>query len=354
MPGLDRYVGWTVLAATLLVLAILVGIDGIAMFIDEADDISETYTIARVGQYVLLTLPGSVYEYIPFAALIGAMLGLGQLATSSELVVMRAAGVSIGRLTWLAMKPALLVAFLGFLLGEYVAPGTDQMAATQRALAQNPGESFGGRHGVWNREGDTYLHFNAVEAAGGVVHGITLLKMDEQQRLESSLRARLATFHGDHWVMEDVVQTRFLTWQTARESRDTLRWDTGITPQLLALTVVAPDQLTLGDLYHYSRYLQQQGLESEDYQLALWRKLLQPAAVAGLVLVAISFIFGPLRQGSLGFRIFAGVIVGIAFRTSQDLLGPASMVFGFAPLYAALAPILLCFLAGILLLLRAR
>jgi lipopolysaccharide export system permease protein len=282
------------------------------------------------------------------------MLGLGQLATSSELVVMRAAGVSIGRLTWLAMKPALLMAVLGFALGEYVAPRTDQFAATQRAMAQNPGESFGGRHGVWNREGDSYLHFNAVEAAGGLVHGITLLKLDTEQRLESSLRARLATFHGDHWIMEDVVQTRFLTWETVRETRDTLRWDTGITPQLLALTVVEPGQLTLVDLYHYSRYLQQQGLESDDYQLALWRKLLQPAAIACLVLVAISFIFGPLREGSLGFRIFAGVIVGIVFRTSQDLLGPASMVFGFAPLYAALAPILLCVLAGILLLARAR
>ena len=56
----------------------------------------------------------------------------------------------------------------------------------------------------------------------------------------------------------------------------------------------------------------------------------------------------------MGFRIFAGVIVGIVFRTSQDLLGPASLVFGFAPVYAALGPILLCVAAGLLLLARAR
>jgi len=100
--------------------------------------------------------------------------------------------------------------------------------------------------------------------------------------------------------------------------------------------------------------LQQQGLDSDDFQLALWKKVLQPLAIGGLVLVAISFIFGPLRDGTMGFRIFAGVIVGIAFQTSQDLLGPASLVFGFAPLYAALVPIGICLAAGFLLLSRSR
>ena len=66
--------------------------------------------------------------------------------------------------------------------------------------------------------------------------------------------------------------------------------------------------------------------------------------------IPISFIFGPLREGTMGFRIFAGVIVGIVFRTSEDLLGPASLVFGFPPLYAAVTPIIVCLLAGLLML----
>jgi lipopolysaccharide export system permease protein len=353
MRRLDRHVGWTVFVAIMLVLIIIVGLDAIAAFIDESDDISETYTFGQVALYVLLTLPGRLYEFIPFAALIGCLLGLGQLATSSELVVMRAAGVSNGRLVWVAMKPALLIAVMGFVLGEYLAPKTEQLAETGRAMAQNPGESFSGRHGIWNREGNTFLHFNALQPEG-VVHGITLLQFDDKQRMQSSLRARLAAFQGDHWVMEEVVQTHFSSWETTRENHDSLRWDTGITPDLLTLVVVEPGQLELADLYRYSRYLQQQGLDSDDYQLALWRKLLQPLAIGSLVLVAISFIFGPLREGTMGFRIFAGVIVGIVFRTSQDLLGPASLVYGFSPVYAALVPIVICLLAGLVLLSRAR
>jgi lipopolysaccharide export system permease protein len=353
MRRLDRYVGRSVITAIMLVLVIIVGLDAITAFIDESEDISETYNFVQVAVYLLLTLPGRLYEFMPFAALIGCLIGLGQLAGSSELVVMRAAGVSIGRLVWYAMKPALLIALLGFAVGEYVAPAAEQLAESRRAMAQNPGESFGGRHGLWNREGNTFLHFNALDQEGAV-HGITLLQFDGKQRLQSSLRARRATFQGDHWVMEEVVKTGFRSWETTRTRHATLRWDTGITPELLRLVVVEPGQLPLDDLYRYGRYLQQQGLDADDYKLALWRKLLQPAAIGSLVLVAISFIFGPLREGTMGFRIFAGVIVGIVFRTSQDLLGPASMVFGFQPMYAALVPILICFFAGVLLLRRAR
>ena len=339
MNKLDRYVGKTVLAAILLVLAIIVGLDAVAAFIDEADNIDETYTFGQVTIYVLLTLPGRFYEFIPFAALIGCLIGLGQLASSSELVVMRGAGVSTGRLEWIAMKPALLVA--------------EQMAQSHRAIAQNPGEGVAGKYGIWNREGNSFLHFNALEA-NGVVYGVTLLQFDNRYRLQSALRAQRATFQRDHWLMEQVVKTDFTSWETTRTRHTTLRWDTGVTPELLTMEVVAPDQLPLADLYRYSRYLMQQGLDADDFELAMWRKILQPLAIAGLVLVAISFIFGPLRDGTMGFRIFAGVIVGIVFRTSQDLLGPASLVFGFSPLYAALIPIAVCMLFGIGLLQKAR
>ena len=353
MNRLDRYVGKTVLAAILLVLAIIVGLDAVAAFIDEADNIDETYTFGQVTLYVVLTLPGRFYEFIPFAALIGCLIGLGQLASSSELVVMRGAGVSTGRLVWIVMKPALLVAVAGFLIGEYLAPKTEQLAQSRRAIAQNPGEGVAGRYGIWNREGNSFLHFNALEA-NGVVYGVTLLQFDSRYRLQSALRAQRATFQRDHWLMEQVVKTDFTSWATSRTRHTTLRWDTGITPELLTMEVVAPDQLPLADLYRYSRYLMQQGLDADDFELAMWRKILQPAAIAGLGLVAISFIFGPLRDGTMGFRIFAGVIVGIVFRTSQDLLGPASLVFGFSPLYAALIPIAVCMIFGIALLHKAR
>ncbi len=353
MRKLDRYVGGTVLSSTLLVLAIIVGLDALTAFIDEAQKITESYTFLDVTRYVLLTLPGRIYEFVPFASLIGCLIGLGQLASSSEIVVMRSAGVSIARLVWIVMQPTLLVAVAGFLIGEYVAPQSEQIAQSQKAIAQSRGEEIVQSRGAWNREGNTFMSFNAVEA-NGVVHGINLLQFDDSRTLQSALRAERAVFQGDHWIMEKVVKTRFTSWETKQSRHTTLHWETGITPELLTMVVVAPEHLPIADLYRYSRYLFQQGLDSEDYRLALWRKLLQPLAIAGLVLVAISFIFGPLREGTMGFRIFAGVIIGIIFRTLQDLLGPASLVFGFSPVYAALFPIAICLVAGAVMLRKAR
>ncbi|MFV0476598.1 MAG: LPS export ABC transporter permease LptG [Parahaliea sp.] len=353
MHGLDLYIGRTVVVSVALVLAIIVGLDAVTAFIDEMDDVSQTYTAGEILVYIVLTVPGRLYEFTPFAALIGCLMGLGQLASSSELVVMRGAGVSIARLVWIVFKPALLIALLAFILGEYVAPAAEQLAQSRRALAQNPGEGVAGRHGLWNREANSYLHFNAL-APDGTVHGIILLRFDDKQALQSAVRAQSADFAGDHWLLRQAIKTDFSSWQTTSSEHTSLRWDTAITPELLAMEVVSPDRLPLVDLYRYSRYLARQGLDADDFELAMWRKLLQPLAVTGLVLVAISFIFGPLRDGTLGFRIFAGVIVGIIFRTSQDLLGPASLVFGFAPLYAALIPVVLCFLFAMLLLRRTR
>lgn len=74
---------------------------------------------------------------------------------------------------------------------------------------------------------------------------------------------------------------------------------------------------------------------------------------AALVLMAISFIFGPLRSVTLGQRVFTGVLVGFVFRIAQDLLGPSSQVFGFPPLLAVVIPAGICALAGVWLLRRA-
>ena len=97
----------------------------------------------------------------------------------------------------------------------------------------------------------------------------------------------------------------------------------------------------------------EQGLSNGSYWLAFWTKVLQPLVTAALVLMAISFIFGPLRSVTLGQRVFTGVLVGFVFRIAQDLLGPSSLVFGFSPLLAVVVPAGICALAGFFLLRRA-
>jgi lipopolysaccharide export system permease protein len=126
-----------------------------------------------------------------------------------------------------------------------------------------------------------------------------------------------------------------------------------LTPQLLGTVVLEPEALSVTGLWRYIHYLADQGLANGKYWLAFWTKVLQPVVTAALVLMAISFIFGPLRSVTLGQRVFTGVLVGFVFRIAQDLLGPSSLVFGFPPLLAVLIPSLICGIAGFWMLRRA-
>lgn len=351
MRKFDYYLGRSVLVATLAVLALLTGLDSLISIIDESDDIGNGYEFGDVLIYVGYTVPRRIHEFVPFAGLIGALVALGRLAASSELVVLRASGVSLGGIAAMVLKPALIMAVFGFAVGEFVAPHAEQLAMSHRALAQRSESAVAGRFGAWNRDGNTFIHVDAVQR-GGIAYGVTLLTFDDDHRLVRSLIAERGTYADNYWMLEQVSSTHLEDGATSVQQETLWRWDTDITPDLLTLDVVEPETLPILQLWPYARYLQRQGMVFVDIELAFWRKLFQPLATLALVLVAMSFIFGPLREGTMAARVFVGIIVGVVFRISQDFFGPASLIFGFDPLLAALSPIAVCWFGGLWLLWR--
>ncbi|VVN69934.1 LPS export ABC transporter permease LptG [Pseudomonas fluorescens] len=352
MDKLDRYIGSSVFLAIVAVLGIILGLASLFAFIDEMGDVSDTYTLLDVLSFVLLTAPRRVYDMLPMAALIGCLIGLGSLASASELTIMRAAGVSIGRIVWAVMKPMLVLMLAGVLVGEYVAPATENIAQANRSLAQGGGEAQSAKHGLWHRQGDEFIHVNSVQP-NGLLYGVTRYRFDDQRHLLSSSFAKRATFNEDHWMLTEVTTTLFHDGRTEVVPLPEERWEVALSPQLLSTVVMAPESLSISGLWGYIHYLADQGLNNGRYWLAFWVKVLQPLVTAALVLMAISFIFGPLRSVTLGQRVFTGVLVGFTFRIAQDLLGPSSLVFGFSPLFAVLVPAGICALAGVWLLRRA-
>ena len=349
MRKLNQYIARTVIGAVSMVLLVIVSLDAIAALVDQLGELEGQYNFIEALAYVGLTLPGRIYSNIPLSSLVGCLVGLGILASSSELVVMRAAGVSVAQITWAVMKPVLLFIVLSVALGEYVTPLTDQIADSRRAIAQGDKKALESRHGLWNRDGNEFMHFNAV-LPNGRLYGVTRYQFDDNGELTASSFAQTAIFQGDHWLEEEGKESLITAEGIQVHQYDWRRWDTELSPKLLNVLVLTPDALSIQNLYSYAQYLQQQELDSSEYWLAFWKKLLQPLATASLVLIAVSFIFGPLREVTMGQRIFTGVIVGIVFRTSQDLLGPASLVFGFSPLIAVALPLVVCGSVGIYLL----
>lgn len=359
MKRLSRYVSTTVALSALVVFVGFMGLDVIFRVIGETDNVSGNYTFFKAVVYELLNTPARVYQMMPIVGLIACLTGLGSLANTSELVVIRAAGVSSMRILWMALRPIFIMMFIAILLGEYVAPQTEQMAQSYRSEARNRSSGNNLQRGLWLRDGDDFVFVNVVKADGTML-GVNIFSFSENHALAYVRRAQQAVFHGDYWQLAKVQTTHVALEKPGEKSnvsktwQKQMQWQSSLNPELLSIAVVEPKDLSLRHLFSYIGYLKQQSLSSVEYELAFWNKVFYPLVMFSLVLVGVSFVFGPLREVSMGYRVFWGVLVGVLFKTVQDALAPLSIVFGFSPMLAMLAPSLLCMLIGAYLLYRAR
>ncbi|MBL4794428.1 MAG: LPS export ABC transporter permease LptG [Pseudomonadales bacterium] len=353
MNILDWYISRTVLLAITVVVVGLVGLDMVFAFVDELEDVKGEYQIQQVFAYVFTTLPRRLYDFVPVGTLVGCLVGLGMLANNSELVVMRAAGMSIFSIVLSVIKPVILIVVGALLLGQFVVPYTEQIAQSQRALHQGGGKVLRIKHGNWHREGNDFIHVNAIEP-NGVMHGITRYHFDENHRMLSTSFARRAIYQGDRWFVEDKEVTYFEEDSTRSEMIKSSYWESQLTPKLLTVVVLEPDHLSITGLYQYANYLMSQGLSYRVYMLSFWKKVFQPIATITMVILAVSFVFGPLRSVTMGFRVMVGVVTGLLFNYSQDLLGHVSIVFDVSPVLATMIPVVFFLLLGMVLLTRVK
>lgn len=358
----DRYVGRYVLGAAALTLAVLAALLGFAVLLDALPDYGKgNFGMYELVRYVLLSQPRRLYEIFPVATLIGTLLGLAVLARNSELVALRASGLSAVRLAGSAFKAGLVLIVAAVVFGEFIVPVAETEAQMGRARALASGLRTS-ESGLWLRDGPVFLN------VGEVLPGQRLLQVSlydfgeapcEQEacadrRLRTYLFAKSANLEKGEWLLHDVEATRFTDNGTVRQRERTLRQPTGITPQVLDAFSVRPEGLSMLNLYRYARYLESQGQDARRYRLALWQKVLLPLAVAVMTLLAVPFVLRPVRSGGLGGQVFLGVMLGLAFILAGRSFGYLGLLYGLPPLAGSLAPILLFLALGLVLLRRVR
>jgi lipopolysaccharide export system permease protein len=351
---LSRTVAGAMIAASLGLIALFV----LFTFLDQLEDIKNDYTMFTAFTYVTYSIPRIFYETLPYAVLIGCLVGLGILANNSELIVIRAAGISTWQIAWAAMRPALILVAIGLIIGELVLPDFERTGRVIREQAME--DDITPQGGFWYREGNIYMHFNSISHTGEI-RNINEYIEGPDQSLQSIRWIEKASYvespespEGSYWLLENIVVTRVTGGPVSEEHLDTDRWHTQLTPSLLNTEIlVEPDRMSIYELNQKISYMRSQGLNSGKFELGFWTKVFQPVASLSLVFIAISFIFGPLRETTMGMRVVSGLVIGILFKFIQDLLSPASLVFGFSPLVATLVPILICLGAGYYLLKRA-
>lgn len=348
---LERYIGANVLLAILVVMFIIITLASLFAFIDQLNDFKNNYGSIAALKYVALTAPRRLYDTLPMAALVGSLIGLGAMASNSELTIMRAAGMSTGQIAFAVLRPVLIIMVASVLLGEFVIPGAELKAQAGKELATSyNGIITSSSNGLWHRQGNEYIHIGSVQPTGHLLNVTRYHK--ENQQIQYASYSQKASLENNQWILENTQTTYFDPDKTRLEKTDKEPWNVDLKLDLLKTITTSPDNLPITGLWQYINYLEQQELNNENYWLALWGKILQPIETLALVLLAISFIFGPLRSVSMGQRIFTGVVIGFVFRIAQSLLGPASLVFHFPPLLAVATPIIVCILTGLYLLKR--
>ncbi|OUR69642.1 LPS export ABC transporter permease LptG, partial [Marinomonas sp. 42_23_T18] len=311
------------------------------------------YGISNLLEVLLLRLPGKFAEYIPIASLIGTLVGLGALASTSELTVIRAAGVPVWRIGWSAIKPILIISIIGVGISEFIAPNADQKANLIEKLRKQSASDNIISGGVWLRSDNNYIYIGAADK-NGTLYNMQIFSPDEQT-LKSTQNAKTAHYiKDDKWALNSVTSTYFYSDRIESDTAKQLDWTMSFKPEHLYLATQEPEALSLSQSLSYQDYLKAQNLNTSRYQLEFWTKALRPIASIALVIIALSSVFGPLRSSTMGSRIFSGVMIGIIFQNGLNLFGKMSLAANFSPLLGVLIPIALCLVIGAFQLRRAK
>lgn len=355
MNKLTLYIAKTILVTILLVMTLFIGLELIFSLVNELRFVGTgRYTIGQAALFILFSLPENISEIFPMAALVGTMMGLSLLASRSELIVMRSAGVGISSIILSVFKLALLLVVFSWLLGECVAPSLDKFANQQKALALSGGQAFRTSHGTWMREGNTFIHIQSMLSPNHMV-GITRYEFDNNMQLSRSSKAKEGKYENNGWVLYNINETQFEDARTLRRHIESMPWVSHMDPQILSIVNVKDiDELSLVGLWQTIEYRKNNHLNAKPYQLAFWQKIVRPFATLVMMFLAIPFIFGPLRSSTMGLRMLVGVFVGFAFYTINQLFGPLTLVYSLPPILGAWLPVFFFLGLGLYLLKRTR
>ena len=351
---LSQYMMRTILASTALVLLVLLALAGLFEFIAELDDTQGDYQMPQAILFALLRLPNLAFEMLPVAALIGSLLGLGALASNSEIIVMRASGLSITKMAGMVALSGVVMLVFTALIGEFIGPPLDLYARDMRVDAryQQGDERLG--TAAWVKDGPVYLHLERINAEFEF-GSIYLFRFDDESKLASIAKAENSGIdEEDNWILENFRETRFVDdgVQVVESSVSVESFE--VNAELLGSSLAKPLSLSARGLLVYIDYLKRNSLDASQYESELWYRASRTLTVVIMPILSLAFVFGSLRTGGTGGRLMIGVIVGLAYYLASETLANSGQVFNINPIIVSWLPSLVLLLITIYALARIR
>lgn len=333
-----RYIAFQVFIGLIIAVAVLLPLFSFFDLLDQLDDVGKgTYQVKDAFLYTALLLPRRLIQIAPFVALLGTVAALGKMAVNSELIALRAAGVSPMRISLAPLGVGVLLLLGVAALEQFVAPEFQQKAISLRAAAMEKSAELGKGLGIWTRDEQNILRI------GEMIHAkraadIELLHFDEKGKLRTYTHAASADIADDRmWLLSDVTVRTFTDDQIFSTQASTVSWPSFLNPADISTLTKPPESLSPVELFRHVNFLRNTGQEADAFALALWRKLGGALMTIAMLLLSIPFVFGSIRSG-LGNKLVAAAIVGISVYLLDQILANVGLMANINPAVIALFP----------------
>lgn len=352
MKILDRYIGWTIISATITVVIVLVAVFTFFAFIEQLEDVGRgTYNIGKATVFVISSVPDLTYNLFPMAALIGSLIGFGTLMRNGEITVIRCVGVPKMRVIYAVIKAGAVLLVVVMLMGEFIAPPAERFAQDYRNVAINERVTFQSENGFWARDANSYINIREI-LPGDQLRDVYIYEFDDTSKLRLSTHAEFARYTGHEWVLQNITQTMLDEDGLKKRTLAQAAWDSILKPDLLSLVTINPDNLSISSLIKYSRFLRDNGQTAQRYDHVLWLKLSYPITTVVMVVLAVPMVLRANRSVTVGQRVLVGSLIGLGFHLMNKAAGHLSVVYDIPPLLSATGPALLMSVAALYLLAR--
>ncbi len=355
MKIIDRYLGRTIINTTLSVLGILLILFSLIKLISETRDIGTGhYTLANAFYYVLLTLPSQFYSFFPIAILLGSILGLSVLSKHSELMVLHSNGVSLYQMAWSLVKATLLMVFITVLVGEGLAPRAARLAEKYKSFLTTKGQTLMTQQGsVWIRDGHNFIYIQSILDPAHLTN-VSRYQFDDNNNLLEASFAKQVNYKANSWHAYGIATSLISLKKVNATSTTHEIWPFSFSPKLLTISIIKPGEMSLRQLNDYIHYRKKNLLNTSQYSLAFWQRIVEPISLWIMLCLAIPFSFKHLRTLATSLRTIAGITIGFSFYLLNDFFGPFAIVYQWPPFLAALLPLFIFMFITILLMHWAR
>jgi lipopolysaccharide export system permease protein len=379
MRILQRYFAVNIAQAVAFVLVAFLALIAFMDLTTELKSVGKGgYMIQHAFLYVLMLLPGHVYEVMPVAALIGTIFTMAQFAASSEFTIMRASSMSTRMAAWMLFRIGIIFVLVTFVFGELVTPRTAPLAEKLKLSAKGSTISQGFRSGMWTKDsvhsdgmkgtvtGSRFFNVRQLRADGHLVD-LKLYEFDTSFRMRSLITAASATYEGNNtWRLADVTETIFSnsrdlpapgvavpagasfqsmfgqdTSAVTTRKLESMKLVSEITPKILSVSSADPERMSANELAVYTRHLSENKQETDRFKIAFWKKLIDPLSIFVLMALALPFAYLHTRSGGVSLKIFIGIMIGVSFILINTLFSHLGLLSTWPPFITAVAPSLL-------------